>query len=51
VHVRVDEGRRHPGVLEVDRDVGLQGRPGGVRADPRHDAVLDEQRGGERVGR
>jgi hypothetical protein len=52
VRVRVDEGGRHQGPVQVDDVVGVrrQTRGGVLRPDPGHDAVGDEQRLGEGVG-
>ena len=51
VHVRVDEGGRDPGVVEVDDDVGGQRVGGALSARPRRPVAVDEQGGRERVGR
>ncbi len=51
VHVRVHEGRRHPGVLEVDDHVGRHAVGGALGPDPGHGGPVDEHSGGEGVGR
>ncbi len=52
VHVRVDEPGRHEGAVQVDHAVGAGREAGGgvLRAEPGHDAVVDEQGLGEGVG-
>ena len=53
VHVGVDERGGDQGAVEVDHPVHPVGvRVGGaLAADPGHRVAVDEQRGGERVGR
>ena len=53
VGVRVDEPGGHQRAVEVDHAVGAGRQPGGgvVGAEPRHHAVVHEDRLGERVGR
>ncbi len=51
VDVRVDEGRSHPRVVEVDDAVGRERVGGALAADPHHLVAVDEQGGREGVGR